>query len=174
MLALRRPEGAHRPTIRVLHSLSRFDETPAELMIELVGGRYVALGTAKDVAVQEAREAILSEAPEDVARALSLEDLLERMPTDSTTGKSRVKRTAAQSAVKELLCTGALASVGRGKRGDPKRFYRLSASFRRNSYPKEGGDDPHSDAMVSAEAQGVPAESIELETHSQEPAGDGP
>ena len=34
-LALRRGEGAQRPTIRALHGLSRYDETPSTLMIEL-------------------------------------------------------------------------------------------------------------------------------------------
>ena len=33
VLSLRRPEGNHRPTMRVLEGLSRFDETPARIVI---------------------------------------------------------------------------------------------------------------------------------------------
>ena len=51
ILALRRGEGNSRPTIRALHGLSRFDETPATLMIELTDSGYVALGSQTAVAV---------------------------------------------------------------------------------------------------------------------------
>ncbi|MFN8620609.1 MAG: AAA family ATPase [Chloroflexota bacterium] len=59
LLSLRRAEGNGRRTIRVLRSLSRFDETPDELVIELTDGGYVALGSTVAVAHAETRAAAL-------------------------------------------------------------------------------------------------------------------
>jgi hypothetical protein len=43
VLQLSRPEGQSRPGVRALKSLSRFDETPETLVIELTEAGYVAL-----------------------------------------------------------------------------------------------------------------------------------
>jgi hypothetical protein len=47
----------------VLHTLSRFSETPDTLVIDLTDGGYVALGTEGTVAVLEAERAILDRLP---------------------------------------------------------------------------------------------------------------
>jgi hypothetical protein len=61
VLALRRPEGRAGAGLRHLLALSRFDETPSELVIELKDGEYVALGTSDEVRAQAARRAVLDE-----------------------------------------------------------------------------------------------------------------
>ena len=63
IVSIRRAEGNSRPTIRELHALSRFDETPDVLVIELTHEGYVSLGTKAAVAEAEAREAILEDPP---------------------------------------------------------------------------------------------------------------
>jgi hypothetical protein len=115
ILALRRGEGASRPTVRALHGLSRFDETPTQLMIELTDAGYVALGTQTAVAAKEARIAILDNAPQTLEHALTEQELLDR---------AEVKRSTARPALAELVANGALQTVGEGKRGDPKRYWR--------------------------------------------------
>jgi hypothetical protein len=116
VMALRRPEGASRASLRVLQCLSRFDETPAELMVEWDGKTFLSLGGARDVALREATADLSRQAPEGERNALALDDLLARMP--------KVKRTIAQDALKALTACDALRSVGEGKRGDPRRYYR--------------------------------------------------
>jgi len=118
ILALRRGEGAQRPTIRALHGLSRFDETPTTLMIELTSTGYVALGTESAVAAKEARIAILDSAPQSEEHAVTEQDLYERA--------GAVKRSTARPALLELVTSGALRQVGEGKKGDPKRYWRAN------------------------------------------------
>jgi hypothetical protein len=51
VLSIRRPEGAARPTLREIHAISRYDETPALLVVELTADGYVAHGARADVAL---------------------------------------------------------------------------------------------------------------------------
>jgi len=117
VLALRRPNKNKRRTIRQIEALSRFDETPSELMIELTDEGYVALGSQKDVAQQEARESILRVAPSGEAHGLSLDELLTRLPG--------VRRTVAQKALEKMAASSELKRIGAGKKGNPFRWYRL-------------------------------------------------
>jgi hypothetical protein len=57
IVQMRRAEGNVRSSIRVLSSLSRFDEVPDTRVIELTDEGYVALGSEFAVAEREAREA---------------------------------------------------------------------------------------------------------------------
>jgi hypothetical protein len=115
VLSLRRPEGNTRPTVRAIHAISRFGEAPDELLVELTAGGYVALGTAGDVAAQEAEGAILAGAPRAEGTAVTLDALL-----CGTT----VKRPTAQRAIRKLLAAGHLIRLGAGRRGDPFRYWR--------------------------------------------------
>ncbi len=119
VLALRRPNKSKRPTIRQLGALSRFDETPSELMIELAETGYLVLGSERDVAHQEAREAILREAPSAEDQALSFDELLTRLPG--------VKRTVAQTALGRLRDSSEMNRIGAGKKGHPFRWYRSAS-----------------------------------------------
>jgi hypothetical protein len=160
VLRLRRPEGAARPGVRVLESLSRFDQTPDTLVIELTDAGYVALGDTEAVAAEEARTAVLMAAPSNEDDAMREADLL--LAAD-------VKRTVGQGAIREHLDAGRLCRTGEGKRGDPFRYWRpadgemLSAAYREEA-PAESifarGPDRDPDAEnVSAATQGAPAES---------------
>src|SRR5262249_42766711 len=53
ILALQRAEGQGRKSIRILSGLSRFDETPASLVIDRVGNSYVVLGDETAIATAE-------------------------------------------------------------------------------------------------------------------------
>ena len=131
VLRLRRPEGAARPGVRVLESLSRFDQTPDTLVIELTESGYVALGDTEAVAAEEARAAVLMAAPANEDGAMREADLL---------SAADVKRTVGQGAIREHIDAGRLRRVGEGKRGDPFRYWR-----------------PESAEKVSAGTQGAPA-----------------
>ena len=119
VLSLRRGEGHTRPGIRHLHGLSRFDETPPLLVVELTEAGYVAHGTEPAVAAAEAQDAILAALPDDEAAALAEKELFAAAGVSRSTGKR---------ALAELLAAGHLASRGRGLNGDPRRFWRLPAA----------------------------------------------
>lgn len=44
VMQVQRNEGNSRPTIRVINALSRYDETPDQLVVELTEGGYVSHG----------------------------------------------------------------------------------------------------------------------------------
>jgi hypothetical protein len=125
VLSLRRGEGNTSPTVRVIRALSRFDETPAELVIDYVDGGYRALGSEQDVKAQEAREKILAALPTAEGEAIPFKDLLEAV---------KVPRTTAQPAIDGFLGDGTVQRTGAGKWGDPYRYWRpagkLSADLR--------------------------------------------
>ncbi len=76
VVSIRRPEMATARTMRPLQSVSRFDETPAELMVELTPKGYESRGTPEDVAVGDGMEAIREAAPYCEENAMTLEELL--------------------------------------------------------------------------------------------------
>jgi len=123
VLSLRRPEGRMRKTIRRLEALSRFGETPADVLIELRETGYVSLGAPHEVAVEDAKNAITAAAPGTKDTAISLGALAE---------KADVSRSTAQRAVEGLLRSGLLEQVGKGKKGDPLRYF-LAERFCPNS-----------------------------------------
>jgi putative DNA primase/helicase len=113
--ALRRAQGSGRGTVRVLHGLSRFDDMPETLTIELTPTGYIALGDAAAYALAEAKTLLLAKLPRDQAGALPLDTLLEG--TD-------VKRTMAQDAIKALVDAGhPIERIGEGKKNDPYRYW---------------------------------------------------
>jgi len=138
VLQLRRPEGQGRPGLRVLESLSRFDETPGKLVIELTADGYVALGDEEAVAEQEAIEKVIKSAPNNEDDAVTEKDLL---------AAAEVKRTIGQDAIRVHVAEGRLFRLGNGKRGDPYRYWCPQPS------------DHPSGENVSAGTPVVPAES---------------
>ncbi len=126
VVSLRRPEGKSRRTIRAIQALSRFSETPGELMIELTPGGYVSLGSSHDVALGEAKEAILAAAPRSEGEAKELKVIT--LPAD-------VKRATAQRAIQQLLACGHLARTGNGRRGSPFRYWKPEKATAQTSIP---------------------------------------
>jgi hypothetical protein len=126
VLSLRRPEGNARNTIREIHGLSRFEETPDLLVIELTEAGYVAHGTREDVTGREAESAIRNALPESPAEGVTLDELVDRLPLGAN------KRTTVQTALQRLANLGDVTRTGRGVKGDPHRFVR---SFGQNPDP---------------------------------------
>ena len=113
VLSLRRPEGNAKKTLRVLHALSRFSETPSEMLIDLTESGYVSLGEPHEAALKAAKDSILAVAPMSEMEAADLKELMEG---------AEISRVTAQRAVKELVDEGALSRVGAGKKGKPFRY----------------------------------------------------
>jgi hypothetical protein len=123
VVSLRRAEGHTKPTVRVLHTLSRFTETPETLVIDLTETGYVALGSQGTVAILEAERAILELLPETPEGALPVKDLC--------AGPPRLTRSVAQKALKSLTEAGLVTVTGTGTRGDAycySRAVNVSAS----------------------------------------------
>jgi DnaB-like helicase N terminal domain/AAA domain len=120
VVSLRRPEGNAKKTLRVLQALSRFSETPAELLIELTDGAYISLGDPHDAAVKAAKDSILTIAPTSEPEAADLKQLME---------SADVPRATAQRALKELVEEGELTKLGEGKRGKPFKYWQPEKRF---------------------------------------------
>jgi hypothetical protein len=114
VLSLRRPEGNAKRTHRVLQALSRFSETPAELLIELTDTGYVALGDPHEAALKEVKGSILARIPKSEMEAVDLKEL---------TANRKVPRSTVQRAVEELLAERTLSRTGEGKRGSPFLYF---------------------------------------------------
>ncbi|MCH8205635.1 MAG: bifunctional DNA primase/polymerase [Chloroflexi bacterium] len=112
VVSVRRGEGNTRPTVRVLEAVSRFTETPDKLVIELTDNGYVTLGSETEVALREARQAILDSAPTTEDEAVVEGDLLDA-----------VSRSTGKRAIEQLIADGALGRTGQGKKGSPFKYW---------------------------------------------------
>ena len=118
ILSIRRGEGNVRPTVRVIESLSRFDETPDKLVVELTQDGYRSLGDATAFAEKEAEEAIRELLPSKEENAMTSGDVLDKLKEQD------VKRTVGMDALASLSKTGTVCRVGKGKKGSPYRYYK--------------------------------------------------
>ena len=118
VLRLGRQENPVRPTIRTLAGLSRFDETPPELVIELTDDGYVLLGDEAAVAFAEARCAIVDILLKAPAPGLT-EDLI--------VGQVGGRKSTVGSALRVLLSDGEVTRGGAGRRGSPYVYSRVPA-----------------------------------------------
>jgi len=155
VVSIRRAEGAHRKTIRLIETLSRFTETPESLMVELTEEGFVSLGSREDVALAKAEEG-LEKVPCSEGEALKMENLVELLGG---------KRTTVQEAVKKCLEAGKLVRVGTGKKGDAYRYYRSVHS----AVPGDGVP-----AERNEPAGGAPAANSDGGLASTGPAGPAP
>jgi Bacterial regulatory proteins, gntR family len=120
VLSLRRLEGNSPKNRRLLQSLSRFQETPADLLIELKDGGYVPLGEPGETAVKDAKDMIFAVAPETEAEAVGMKDLMTNV---------KVSRQTAQRALDELVREGMLSRIGKGRKSDPFRYFIAEIPF---------------------------------------------
>jgi hypothetical protein len=118
ILSIRRGEGNTRPTVRIIESLSRFDETPSKLVIELINEGYRSLGDATAFAEKEATSAILELLPSEEDNAMKTDDLLNKLEEQG------IKRTVATDALAKLANMGTVRRIGEGKKGSPYRYYK--------------------------------------------------
>lgn len=116
LLSLRRPEGNHasRPNIRALTGVGRLDGIPEQVMIELQGTDYVALGTNAAISAQAVRAALQRIMPTSRNDALTEPEIVKQAESN----RSEVRRVIGQ-----LVDTGNVVRVGAGKRGDSFRYY---------------------------------------------------
>ncbi|MEK6720535.1 MAG: AAA family ATPase [Chloroflexota bacterium] len=117
VLRLGRQDNPVRPTVRTLSALSRFDETPAELVIELTDSGYVALGDQTEIAFAVARQAILDVVPEPPANGISEGEIIRLVGgAKSTVG----------AALRSLLGVE-VQRDGEGRRGAPFVYTRVQS-----------------------------------------------
>lgn len=115
ILNLSRPLGNHPNNLRVLQGITRLEDVPEQLMIELTdSGEYVVKGTSLAVAEDAAREAILKTLPKKKSESLSLEQICEQTKTT---------RQTAQRVLKTLRGQGTIQRSGTGTRGDCHRYF---------------------------------------------------
>lgn len=132
ILSIRRGEGNTRPTVRVIESLSRFDETPDRLVIELSEDGYRSLGDATAFAAREATEAIVELVPSKEESALSSTDILDKLKEQD------IKRTVASEALAKLASSGVVQRIGAGKKGNPYRYYKPTPNDETGSFATAG------------------------------------
>jgi hypothetical protein len=116
VMSIRRPEGNTRKTLRTIHAVGRFDETPEEFCIELTEQDYVSLGTAAHVAEAEAEQFILANAPCTPEEAIALDELIK---------DSKQSRSTNNRVMKELCSKGVMQTTGLGKKGNPFKYFRM-------------------------------------------------
>lgn len=114
VLSLRKQDGNSPKTRRLIRSLSRFSETPTDLLVELQDGEFVALGDPGETALKDAKASIFSICPNTKTEAASLADLV---------SKVGIARRTAQRAIDELVREEMLIRIGQGKKGDPFRYF---------------------------------------------------
>lgn len=129
VLSLRRPEGQGRDTLREIHALSRFEDTPPLLVIELTPTGYVAHGSPADVIARETKEAIMSALFASEAEALTIDGIQALLPHHLQA------RTTVQNTLQELIDSGDVKRVRRGVKGDAYRYFN---SFCQNSNSEDG------------------------------------
>ncbi len=113
VLNIRRRQGNGNPNLRVLRALSRFDETPTEITIELTAEGYRHRGS-ETVALEDAEEAIMKILPCSASHPLTIEEIHKA---------ANVKRTSAQDAIAALMKHGRIRRVGSGTRGSPFKYF---------------------------------------------------
>jgi len=95
---------------RVLHSLSRFEETPRQLVVEYVDHRYRACGTPGEVRRRTERDALLVVL---TAEPQTAEDLA---------NASNLAASAARTVLRALVDQHLVERTGAGRKGDPFRY----------------------------------------------------
>lgn len=107
-----RQDKAHAPNRRILKSISRFDITPREFVLELQGQNIVCLGAPDALTLAEVAERTFAVVL-GAARRLSRDDILQGLD-DPKPSPEQVAR-----ALKTLHGKGRLSRSGKGVRGDP-------------------------------------------------------
>lgn len=122
ILALRRPEGNQPNTRRVIEALSRYQETPEKIVVELRSDGYAMLGDNEAVAHADALKFIrflLTYELETKAFPVPSAALIARAKTEKGLSESSVRRAAG-----ELVGLGELAVTGAGVKGSPHVYDR--------------------------------------------------
>ena len=125
-LHLGRPEGQGKPTLRVLTSLSRYEETPATLMLDRIDSfhsregvgkerttyQFKSLGEPRAIAREQSEAELFKVLPTNEAEAMTVAKILEA----TGVGKATLHRT-----LKDLLDR---EQINRKKEGKAYRYFR--------------------------------------------------
>lgn len=118
LVSLRRRDGNAPKTQRAIHTLSRFDETPDSLIVDLTDSGYVALGSEEEAGREALREGLLAALAG--GESLKEPDLCEAV--EAELGENRVSRSQLQRVREQELEKGTIHRTGEGKKGDPFRY----------------------------------------------------
>jgi hypothetical protein len=148
IMSVRRPHGDARPTVRIIVALSRFEETPDKLVVELTEQGYRSLGDASAFAEREVVEAIVELLPAKLENAMTTSEVVDKLKEHD------VKRTVATEALAKLTTAGTIERIGEGKRGNPYRYFKpVCGSEKDSSALRDGVPDerkPGPDNVTSA------------------------
>jgi hypothetical protein len=116
LVSVRRAQGQGHENRRVLAAVGRFDEVPAELVVDFAGGEYVACGDARAVAHSEALEWVREHLPMGRDWAATVAELLQRAKDSD----ADVSRSTLQRALGELMDSGEAAAEKGAAPGHPR------------------------------------------------------
>lgn len=146
VLSIRRADG-NRPNTRVIHALSRFDETPVAAVVELrrsdpsehssAPDEYVMLDDNGAPTTEMVTAAVIKELPASEAGAVTADDL-----ADAVDGA----RTTVFDVLKALHKAGEVARTGAGKKGDPYRWWIRPENS--SAYRGGGSDETNSEGPL--------------------------
>jgi hypothetical protein len=129
---LRRFDPERRPdTRRVLTCYSRFDETPAELVLEYQSGSYTVAGTVGDAKAAD-RLGVVLDVLQSAEHPLTMPEVLAAWPTGDVLRPS--PRTLERD-LEDAVRRGLAVRVGRGVRGDPARYSSAQEFVSRQLHP---------------------------------------
>ncbi len=120
-IAIEMNRDPNKTTRRVLTALSRFEETPQKMVIELEEGAYQSLGSPDEVDRLEVRGQVLASLPGPNEDPIERRELLEQL-------EPKPSETLLKGILTSLLEERKFVErLGTGKKGDPYR-YRLGAN----------------------------------------------
>jgi predicted Rossmann fold nucleotide-binding protein DprA/Smf involved in DNA uptake len=99
----------------LIQALSRFSETPSDLLIELTPEGYKTLGAPGDAAKAQVAADFLSVIPKSKRKAKTIEDLV---------NETEASRAQVQHLLDALMEAGEVARTGKGRKGSPYRYFR--------------------------------------------------
>lgn len=139
-----RLESDGQSTRRELKALSRFEETPGEVVIELNEGTYASIGTKSEISKKFRLDEVLTILKEGKAE-MSAKDIYDNWSAEGT----RPVRRTIENYLKELLAGGRVALtservIGRSKTG----FYCLPGVDERKEGDKHGMDTALTDKDI--------------------------
>jgi len=163
ILSIRRAEGNVRPTVRVIESLSRFEETPDKLAIELTPEGYRSLGDATAFAEKEASKTVLDILPAKAENAMTMNDLLDEAKEHD------VKRTTAQEAISGLVDQRKVTRIGAGKKGDPYLYFLSAGTPPSDTAERNTEQEKQSAPVYEKHPADTPGDSGRKNTSPEEP-----
>ena len=148
LLSLRRTETPGHENRRTLHGVGRFDGIPAQLVIELCDGKYVALGDSADIERRNVRANVIDILPEAGSGMLAESEILELLDGAS---RSTLKRVLA-----DLVEAGEVVrQKGAGKAGRAFGYALAEATVHLRNVPGQSVPDDAFQGGVSDEVVGA-------------------